>query len=173
MERPNKNYVRAPGWTNMQFQAKGYIVHPKDLAQVPGSELELLDVADDALRAANQFTLEAFKYVAGVKHETYKAACGARNMLHQGDGKKVEDQPHYSGALDLLIVSSEMCPPEWANRCGCAGSHGSCSHDPAAPTPDNGLGGCGECEPHSDATPTPNAAPDITMSEACSSSVWK
>ena len=34
MERPNKNYVRAPGWTNMQFQAKGYIVHPKDLAQV-------------------------------------------------------------------------------------------------------------------------------------------
>ena len=55
--------------------------------------------------------------------------------------------------------------------CGCAGSRGSCSHDPAAPTPDNGLGGCGECEPHSDATPTPNAAPDVVMSDACSSSV--
>ena len=51
------------------------------------------------------------------------------------------------------------------------GSRAPCSHDPAAPTPDNGLGGCGECEPHSDATPTPNAAPDVVMSDACSSSV--
>ena len=33
-ERPNKNYARAPGWTNMQYQAKGYIVHPKDLVKV-------------------------------------------------------------------------------------------------------------------------------------------
>ena len=97
-----------------------YAVHPSAgesfylrmlLHKVPGSELELLDVADDALRAADQFTLEAFKYVAGVKHESYKAACGARNMLHKGDGKKVEDQPHYSGALDLLIVSSETGNP--------------------------------------------------------------
>ena len=24
----------------------------------------------------------------------------------KGDGKKVEDQPHYGGALDLLIISS-------------------------------------------------------------------
>ena len=71
----------------------------------------------------------------------------------------------------MPATPTPLRPPEWANRCGCAGSHGSCSHDPAAPTPDNGLGGCGECEPHSDATPTPNAAPDITMSDACSSSV--
>ena len=71
--------------------------------------------------------------------------------------------------LLAMMIATPLCPPEWANRCGCAGSHGSCSHDPAAPTPDNGLGGCGECEPHSDATPTPNA--DVVMSDACSSSV--
>ena len=68
-----------------------------------------------------------------------------------------------------MTLATPLRPPEWANRCGCAGSRGSCSHDPAAPTPDNGLGGCGECEPHSDATPTPNA--DVVMSDACSSSV--
>ena len=71
----------------------------------------------------------------------------------------------------MPATPTPLRPPEWANRCGCAGSRGSCSHDPAAPTPDNGLGGCGECEPHSDATPTPNAAPDVVMSDACSSSV--
>ena len=51
------------------------------LHKVPGSELELLDVADDALRAANQFTLEAFKYVAGVKHESYN---GTRRLAARG-----------------------------------------------------------------------------------------
>ena len=71
----------------------------------------------------------------------------------------------------MPATPTPLRPPEWANRCGCAGSRGSCSHDPTAPTPDNGLGGCGECEPHSDATPTPNAAPNVVMSDACSSSV--
>ena len=70
----------------------------------------------------------------------------------------------------MPATPTPLRPPEWANRCGCAGSRGSCSHDPAAPTPDNGLGGCGECEPHPDATPTPDAAP-VVMSDACSSSV--
>ena len=33
-ERPNKNYVRAPGWTNVQYQIRGFIVHPNDLVKV-------------------------------------------------------------------------------------------------------------------------------------------
>ena len=33
-ERPNKNYARAPGWSNVQYQIRGYIVHPKDLVKV-------------------------------------------------------------------------------------------------------------------------------------------
>ena len=33
-ERPNKNYARAPGWSNVQYQIRGYTVHPKDLVKV-------------------------------------------------------------------------------------------------------------------------------------------
>uniref|UniRef100_A0A7S3TGR9 Uncharacterized protein n=2 Tax=Emiliania huxleyi TaxID=2903 RepID=A0A7S3TGR9_EMIHU len=33
-ERPNKNYKRAPGWSNVQYQIRGYIVHPNDLAKI-------------------------------------------------------------------------------------------------------------------------------------------
>ena len=92
-------------------------------------------------------------------------------MSQAGSSDEAPPQPAVALIQMLLamMIATPLCPPEWANRCGCAGSHGSCSHDPAAPTPDNGLGGCGECEPHSDATPTPNA--DVVMSDACSSSV--
>ena len=33
-ERRNKNYARAPGWSNVQYQIRGYIVHPNDLVKV-------------------------------------------------------------------------------------------------------------------------------------------
>ena len=37
-ERPNKNYARAPGWSNVQYQIRGYIVHPNDLAKVRATQ---------------------------------------------------------------------------------------------------------------------------------------
>ena len=76
-----------------------YAVHPSAgesfylrmlLHKVPGSELELLDVADDALRVADQFTLEAFKYVGRRRCQARVVQGGLRRAEHAAQRRRQE-----------------------------------------------------------------------------------
>ena len=51
------------------------------LHRVPGDELGLLDVHEDALRHRDRYTIDAFLYYRGVRYDTFKACCEARGLL--------------------------------------------------------------------------------------------
>ena len=45
------------------------------LHRIPGDALALLDVTNDAVRQRDRYTLDAFLYHQGVRHDTFKACC--------------------------------------------------------------------------------------------------
>ena len=51
------------------------------LHRVTGDALALLDVEDAHARQRDRYTLDAFLYYDGVRHETFKACCEARGLL--------------------------------------------------------------------------------------------
>ena len=65
------------------------------LHHVPARDIAISNASMEAV-AADAFTYEAFKYVNGVKHETYKAACSVRGLL-QDDGEWHEAMEDASG----------------------------------------------------------------------------
>lgn len=120
-------------WTPLQrFAAtktigRVYNVHPSAgqsfylrllLHHVPGCELELTaDGIAPSQRNADQFTLEAFKYVGAVKHETFHAACSARKLL-QDDGEWYDvlniarDEQMPRGVRELFVYIAIFNAPE-------------------------------------------------------------
>ena len=75
--------------TGSEIVGRVYTIHPNQgevfflrtlLHHVKGSELALADAEPDA-RAADAYTLDAFKYSGGAKHTSYQEACEARGLL--------------------------------------------------------------------------------------------